>query len=155
MLKGLDVRFTLLDSATATGVAVDLGTAFKNAVNAFNAGPYNSLASLFYPHIVLRKVNPTPGQRPFVNGRHNVIQYLKDSFGNSRPQFVPNSGYVVEPDEDYVEGRVYGTAQWTDYVNGVAQPVQTINFDFVFVNCSQPPLSPTGDWQILLLWGSS
>ena len=125
---------------------VDLASAFKSAVDAFNARDLAILMNLCDDNVVVVGVKR---QDPHC-GRQAVSAYFADQFRVHRPTFTPTtSDTTINPTGTV--GHIIGAADWTDYnpndpqgahINGI------IRFAFNFV-------SRGNGWLISTLWGSS
>jgi ketosteroid isomerase-like protein len=125
---------------------VDLASAFKSAVDAFNARDLTTLMDLCDDNIVVVGVK----RQNHYCGKQAVSGFFADQFRVNKPAFTPTtSDTTINPTGTV--GHIIGAADWTDYDPNNPQGAHidcTIRYAFNFVNRGN-------GWLISTLWGSS
>jgi ketosteroid isomerase-like protein len=125
---------------------VDLASAFKSAVDAFNARDLATLMNLCDDNIVVVGIQ----QQDHHCGKQAVSAYFADQFRVNKPTFTPTtSDTTINPTGTV--GHIIGAADWTDYDPNDPQGVHidgTIRYALNFV-------SRGNGWLISTLWASS
>jgi ketosteroid isomerase-like protein len=128
----------------ATGV--DLASAFKSAVDAFNARDLKTLMSLCDEGIVVVAIK----RQGYHCGKPAVSAYFADQFRVNKPTFTPITiSTTINPMGTV--GHIIGSGEWTEYDPDDPQGAHvddTIRYAFNFV-------SRGNGWLISTLWGSS
>ena len=124
--------------------SVDLASAFKIAVDAFNAQDLTTLMTLCDNNVVVVGVHQ---QDPHC-GKEAVAAFFTAQFQINKPRFTPTStSTTINPDGTV--GHIIGTADWTSYDPDNPQGAHldgTICYAFNFV-------SRGNGWLISTLWG--
>ena len=125
--------------------SVDLASAFKSAVDAFNGRDLIRLLSLCDDNVVVVGIK----RHDHYCGKEAVAAYLEEQFRVSKPIFTPTtSDTTINPGGTV--GHIIGTADWTDYDPQAPQGARVegvIRYAFNFIN-------PTNEWRISTVWGS-
>jgi ketosteroid isomerase-like protein len=126
--------------------SVDLASAFKIAVDAFNAQDLATLMTLCDDNVVVAEVH---GQDPYC-GKAAVAAFFAAQFQANKPRFTPTTtNTTINPDGTV--GHIIGTADWTDRDPDDPQGARldgTIRYAFNFV-------SRGNGWLISTLWAAA
>src|SRR5215472_14455469 len=89
---------------------VDLASAFKSAVDAFNARDLSTLMKLCDDNIVVASIN----RQNYHCGKTAVSAYFADQFKASKPIFTPlTTNTTINPTGTI--GHIIGAADWSDF----------------------------------------
>jgi ketosteroid isomerase-like protein len=125
---------------------VDLASAFKSAVDAFNGQDLDKLMYLCDDNVVLATVK----RQEAYSGKAAVAAYLATRFALRKPRFTPTTtNTTINPGGTV--GHILGTADWSDLDPGALDGAQidgSICYAFNFV-------SRGNGWLISTLWGSA
>jgi ketosteroid isomerase-like protein len=126
--------------------SVDLASAFKSAVDAFNARDLANLLNLCDDKIVVVGFR----RQECYCGKQAVSAFFAEQFSLNRPTFTPTtSDTTINPTGTV--GHIIGAADWTDYDPSDPQGANadcTVRYAFNFLNRGNR-------WLISTLWGSS
>jgi ketosteroid isomerase-like protein len=126
--------------------SVDLASAFKIAVDAFNAQDLTTLMTLCDGNVVVAAVHR---QDPHC-GKQAVAAFFAAQFQVNKPRFTPTStNTTINP--DCTVGHIIGAADWSDLDPDDPKGARidgTIRYAFNFV-------SRGNEWLISTLWGSA
>jgi ketosteroid isomerase-like protein len=124
---------------------VDLASAFKSSVDAFNARDLMTLMNLCDDNIVVVGVK----RRNHYCGKQAVSAFFADQFRVYKPSFTPiTCDTTINP--TCTVGHIIGAAEWTDYDTNDPQRANidcTIRYAFNFINRGN-------GWLISTAWGS-
>jgi ketosteroid isomerase-like protein len=125
---------------------VDLASAFKSAVDAFNARDLTTLMNLCDDNVVLMAVE----RQDFYYGKKAVSAYFAEQFRVNKHTFTPTtSDTAINPTGTVAH--IIGAAEWTDYPPNDPEGAHIdciLRYAFNFV-------SQGNGWLISTLWGSS
>jgi ketosteroid isomerase-like protein len=123
---------------------VDLASAFKSAVDAFNARDLTNLLNLCDDNVVVVGFK----RRDCYCGKKAVSAFFADQFRVNRPTFTPTTSSTTINASGTV-GYIIGSAEWVDYDPNDPQGSSldsTICYAFNFINRGN-------GWLISTLWG--
>ncbi|HKD69607.1 MAG TPA: nuclear transport factor 2 family protein [Candidatus Binataceae bacterium] len=125
---------------------VDLASAFKSAVDAFNGRDLTTLMNLCDDNVVLVTVK----RQMYFCGKQRVSDFLAEQFRMKKPTFLPTTTETTINPSGTI-AHIIGAAEWTDYEPNEPQGTRfdgTIRYAFNFINRGN-------GWLISTAWGST